>query len=72
MKQAEKLAIALDAEDCVAARKLLTDTCEYEIRGELITGGDLIIASYQQNGEAGRGRFDQVIYESSVLRPFKY
>jgi len=56
----------LDAEDYISARKLLADSCEYEVRGTLIEGVDLIIASYQENGEAGRKRFDQVVYESSV------
>ena len=63
---ATALAKALDAEDYPTARAFLRDDCNYEIRGETIEGAEAIIASYQTNGEAGRERFDDISYESSV------
>jgi hypothetical protein len=65
-RNVEAFAKALDAEDYIGARELVSDSCVYEIRGTLIKGGDAVIASYRENGEAGRKRFDNVFYESSV------
>ena len=61
-----RFARALDAEDYAAARLLLHDQCEYECRGEFFTGPEAILASYQENGDAGRNEFDEIAYESSV------
>ena len=66
VETATALAGALDREDYPAARALLDDNCVYEIRGEEIVGADAIVASYRENGEAGRKRFDEVRYESAV------
>ena len=63
---ARKLARALDQEDYESARSWMEDDCVYEIRGETIVGADKIIASYRENAEAGRDRFDSVCFESSV------
>ena len=66
LKNVEALAKALDAEDYDLAGTFLSEDCVYEIRGEVIVGKKKIIASYHENGEAGRKRFDTVAYESKV------
>ena len=63
---ARRLAEALDAEDYVAARAILAAGCIYHTGTTTLTGPDAILASYQANGEAARGRFDGIEYSSRV------
>ncbi len=66
LENVESLAKALDAEGYDLAGSFFHDDCVYEIRGEVILGKKEIISSYHENGEAGRKRFDTVVYESEV------
>lgn len=61
------LAKALDREDYLEAEKYLAVDCYYEFREETIEGKDSIINAYRENGEAGKRRFDAIVYESSVV-----
>ncbi len=66
LEAAERFAIALDAEDFERVRTLLAPNCAYHAPEGLLIGPDAIVASYRQNAEAARGRFDQIEYTSSV------
>ena len=61
----DRFAKALDNEDYVTAKSLLSADCEYACRGELYRGPDEIVSSYQGNGDAAKA-FDNIRYESSV------
>jgi hypothetical protein len=61
-----RLAAALDAEDYGSARATLAAGCVYHTGTTILTGPDAIIASYRANGEAARGRFDDIQYASRV------
>jgi hypothetical protein len=63
---ASLFAAALDAEDYDAARELLEDNCVYRLDESAYNGPDAILDSYRANGDAARGRFDEVHYFSSV------
>lgn len=62
-----RFALALDAEDYPAAKRLLSDACEYACRGGIHRGPEAIIASYRGNGDAARA-YDSIDYESRVER----
>ncbi len=63
----ERFAKALDGEDYDTALSLLSARCVYRIRGEVIVGGEAVVASYRGNGEAARS-FDSIAYGSGVRR----
>lgn len=63
---ARQFASALDAEDYLAARKLLAHKCVYHINGATIVGTDAIIESYRRNGDSAKERFDSVEYLSDI------
>ncbi len=66
LEAAERFAIALDAEDFERVRTLLAPNCAYHAPEGLLIGPDTIVASYRQNAEAARGRFDEIEYRSRV------
>jgi acetyl esterase/lipase len=66
LQTAERLAAALDAEDYEAVRACLSASCVYHGPDGVLTGRDAIVASYREVGEAGRGRFEEIKYESQA------
>ncbi|MGI9455217.1 MAG: hypothetical protein ACR2NU_01565 [Aeoliella sp.] len=64
---AARFAQALDAEDYTIASELLSEDCKYFCRGQLYVGRSAIIASYQDNGDAAKSKFENVRYESVVI-----
>jgi ketosteroid isomerase-like protein len=65
--QARSFARALDADDYEGIRPLLAASCVYETGKGTLTGPDAVIASYRENGQLARERFDGVAYESAVV-----
>ena len=63
---ANGFAAALDAEDYSSAHALLAPDCVYQIRNETLTGADVIIDSYRENGATAKRRFDALEYMSEV------
>jgi len=63
---AVRFAAALDADDFTAAGALLSPECCYEVRGDVLTGPDAILASYRAASEGARKEFDRVTYSSRV------
>jgi hypothetical protein len=66
LQAAERFASALDAEDFARVPTLLAPNCAYHAPEALLIGPDAIVASYRQNAEAARRRFDQIEYQSRV------
>lgn len=62
----EKFAVALDHEDYPSAEQLLAPDCQYEIKGDRLSGPAAIIASYKGNGDDAAKRFDRIEYGSAV------
>jgi hypothetical protein len=63
---AQKFADALDAEDYLAAEKLLAPDCVYHIGDATFAGPARIVDSYRANSDSATRRFDSVEYDSSV------
>lgn len=63
---AERLALALDAEDDQAVAALLDPDCVYEINERIIEGRDGIVGSYADNARWARRAFDGLVFESAV------
>jgi hypothetical protein len=64
---AARFAAALDADDFAAAGALLSPECRYEVRGEVLTGPEAILASYREASESARREFGRVTYSSCVI-----
>jgi hypothetical protein len=67
VEAATRLARALDAEDYVAARRVLDEQCAYTggPDGDII-GAEAILASYRAHGKEGNTIFDEIIFKSEV------
>ena len=66
---AAALSAALDRNDFATAAQLISPDCVYEVRGEIMIGADLIIASYAASNQFAVTHFDEVRYESEVGVP---
>lgn len=60
-----RFAVALDEEDYVVARSVLSAACVYVFRERTYEGPEAIVGSYEGNGEAAKA-FDEISYGSSV------
>jgi hypothetical protein len=63
------LARALDADDFETAARYLSPECEYEARGELVLGREMVIASYAASSAWGREHLATLTYVSEVESP---
>lgn len=64
---AERLALALNADDFPAVRALLAKSCVYELRDQKLTGPEAIAGSYAAASASARRDFDDVRYESEMV-----
>jgi hypothetical protein len=62
----EKFAVLLDENKFSEAKRLLSEVCSYELLNSNFFGPDEIIASYSQNYEAGKTKFDEIRFTSKV------
>ena len=62
----ERFAASLDAEDYQAVATLLSEECEYAIRGRSYFGPTAIIELYRETGDCAKRDVDNVKYESAV------
>ena len=63
-----RFAAALDAEAYDEAVEFLAHDCAYESPDGTLIGPAAIMASYRDNGERARSRFDEIVYSSSVAQ----
>lgn len=55
----------LDEDEFELAKTLVASTCQYEINGQILIGKDKIIDLYKTNMEAGKQKFDELIWGKS-------
>lgn len=65
---ATAFAKAIDHDDFAAAGRLLSEVCTYDTGAERLTGRDAILDSYVQASRWARSTFDDVRYDSEMLR----
>jgi hypothetical protein len=66
LQSVQRFAAALDAEDYEVVRGCLAPACVYAALEGSLVGPDAIVASYDGNGSAARGRFEKIEYRSEV------
>ena len=64
----QRFAAALDAEAYDEAVQFLAHDCAYESPDGTLIGPEAIMASYRDNGERARSRFDEIVYSSIVAQ----